>query len=176
MKSIAFLGRGGQGIVFAASVLAETLFRKGLYVAQLQSYGAEVRGGSVLAYVVYDEKHVDNPFIESFDTAVLLHEAAVTRWTFILRNSNIVIVNKDLVQTFYGKKVITVPLTRTLSEENLQGKENICSLGLIKGLGLVDYNDEDLIEILEKHTDWEQNVRAYNIGLKLGERIRRNIV
>lgn len=176
MKSIAFLGRGGQGIVFAASVLAETLFRKGLYVAQLQSYGAEVRGGSVLAYVVYDEKHVDNPFIESFDITILLHEAGVTRWASILKNSSIVVVNKDLVQTRYGKKVITVPITGTLSEENLQGKENICSLGLIKGLGLVNYNDEDMIEILKKYRDWEQNIRAYNIGLKLGERIRRNTV
>ncbi len=44
-------GRGGQGIVVAAAVFAEAVFREGLYARAFSLFGAERRGAPVTAFV-----------------------------------------------------------------------------------------------------------------------------
>ncbi len=172
MRSIAFLGRGGQGIVFAASILAEALFKKGYYVVQLQSYGAEVRGGSVLAYVIVDKKKVENPFIEAFNVAIVLHEAGARRWNKLLENTNLTIVDRDLVMTKTGKQVVEAPIVSELISNNLSGRENMASIGVLQGLELIDVDEETILSVLRGKKDLEANIRAYKLGVSVGERLK----
>ncbi len=51
MIEFRFHGRGGQGIVLAASVFAEAVFREGLYARAFSLFGAERRGAPVTAFV-----------------------------------------------------------------------------------------------------------------------------
>lgn len=51
MTEFRFHGRGGQGIVLAASVFAEAVFREGLYARAFSLFGAERRGAPVTAFV-----------------------------------------------------------------------------------------------------------------------------
>jgi 2-oxoacid:acceptor oxidoreductase gamma subunit (pyruvate/2-ketoisovalerate family) len=44
-------GRGGQGIVVAAAVFAEAVFREGFYARAFSLFGAERRGAPVTAFV-----------------------------------------------------------------------------------------------------------------------------
>lgn len=48
---ITFYGRGGQGAVTAAQVLAEAAIHSGLFASAFPEYGAERRGAPVRAYV-----------------------------------------------------------------------------------------------------------------------------
>ncbi len=50
MHEIVFFGRGGQGAVTAAQVLAEAAFVKGLYAQAFPKFGIERRGAPVNAY------------------------------------------------------------------------------------------------------------------------------
>jgi len=167
--SIAFLGRGGQGIVFAAEVLAEAFFRKGMYVAQMQSYGAEVRGGSVLAYIVLSEEPIENPFVESFDIAVVLHEAGARRWRKHVESSRIVVYDSDLARELERMSNATpAPIARRCMERGVGGRENVAAVGLVTS-ALID--EDTLIEVLKKRRDFEKNLEALRVGIELSKEI-----
>ena len=163
MASVAFLGRGGQGIVFAATITAETLFNLGYYVAQLQSYGAEVRGGSVLAHIVYDNKTIENPFIEQYDLAIVLHEAGLKRWIKHLEKSKTIIVDKDLVKTRMDN-MVTAPIIENVAREKLSGSENIVAVGIAMQLLLGREAIAVAKSILEKRSSPEKNIKALELG------------
>ena len=55
---IRFHGRGGQGAVTAAEILADAIFREGKYTQKIPLYGSERRGAPVTAFVRIDEKPI----------------------------------------------------------------------------------------------------------------------
>ena len=162
--SVGLVGRGGQGIIFAATALANALFNSGYYVAQLQSYGAEVRGGSVLAYVIYSEERIENPFIESFDKLVMLHDVKIEAWRKLVESSRAVIADEDLVKN-PPPHAIKLPITRVAAESGVGGRENVVALGCLAGMGVVSL--EALERVLPKGRDSSKNITALKLGYKL---------
>ncbi|MGC8932955.1 MAG: 2-oxoacid:acceptor oxidoreductase family protein [Candidatus Methanodesulfokora sp.] len=159
MRSVCFIGRGGQGVVFSAEVLARAAFLEGKYVAQLQSYGAEVRGGSVMAYVVIDEKPIENPFIEEFDLVVLL--SYPEEWKYVVDKGKQVVSDESIgIGTLF-------PFIRLARERNL--KENSIALGLVSAMG---YASLEFIEkALPKGKEFEENLRAVKIGFEEAKKL-----
>jgi len=58
MMEVRFHGRGGQGAVTAARLLAEAAFLEGKYCQAFPSFGAERRGAPVLAFTRIDNKPI----------------------------------------------------------------------------------------------------------------------
>jgi 2-oxoacid:acceptor oxidoreductase gamma subunit (pyruvate/2-ketoisovalerate family) len=58
VKEIRFHGRGGQGAVLAARMLANAFVVEGKYVASFPMYGFERRGAPVVAFTRLDDKPV----------------------------------------------------------------------------------------------------------------------
>ncbi len=58
MKEIRFHGRGGQGAVTAARILASAFVVEGKYVATFPMYGFERRGAPVAAFTRMDDKQI----------------------------------------------------------------------------------------------------------------------
>ncbi|MEJ2718689.1 MAG: 2-oxoacid:acceptor oxidoreductase family protein [Deltaproteobacteria bacterium] len=58
MKEIKVLGRGGQGAVTAAQVLATAVFLEGRWAQTFPQFGAERRGAPVIAYVRWDNQPI----------------------------------------------------------------------------------------------------------------------
>jgi 2-oxoacid:acceptor oxidoreductase gamma subunit (pyruvate/2-ketoisovalerate family) len=58
MIEVRFHGRGGQGIVTGAHLLAEAIFRGGKWVQMIPSYGGERRGAPVMASLRIDDKPI----------------------------------------------------------------------------------------------------------------------
>jgi 2-oxoisovalerate ferredoxin oxidoreductase gamma subunit len=58
MKEIKFYGRGGQGAVTAAQILAVAAFLEGKYAQTFPQFGAERRGAPVLAYARMDDQPI----------------------------------------------------------------------------------------------------------------------
>jgi len=170
--SIAFLGRGGQGIVFAGTILSEIMFNEGYYVSQLQSYGAEVRGGTVIAYVVVDEKPIENPFIESFDIAVVIHEDGLKRWSEHIKRSKVVIVDRDLVKTRYPN-MVEAPLSEKALENDVYTSLNMVAVGLVLGSGVLRVNDDTIDTVLRTRRGYEQNIKAVKLGMDMARGLGR---
>jgi len=58
MKEITVFGRGGQGAVVAAEILAEAYFHEGYYVQSFPSFGVERRGAPVTAFLRVDKEFI----------------------------------------------------------------------------------------------------------------------
>lgn len=58
MKEIRWHGRGGQGAVVAARVLATAVDKEGKFVMALPKFGAERRGAPVVAFTGFDDKPI----------------------------------------------------------------------------------------------------------------------
>ncbi|MEW6069133.1 MAG: pyruvate ferredoxin oxidoreductase subunit gamma [Candidatus Thermoplasmatota archaeon] len=58
MLEIRFHGRGGQGTVTAANILADACFKEGKYVQSFPYFGVERRGAPVTAYTRIDDKPI----------------------------------------------------------------------------------------------------------------------
>ena len=58
MQEIKFFGRGGQGAVTAAQILAAAAFREGKFAQTFPLFGAERRGAPVLAFVRIDQEPI----------------------------------------------------------------------------------------------------------------------
>lgn len=55
MKEMLLLGRGGEGVVLASQILAETFARAGFWVQSFPEFTAERRGAPISAFLRWDE-------------------------------------------------------------------------------------------------------------------------
>jgi len=162
--SICIVGIGGQGIVFATSILAQTLFEQGYYVSQLQSYGAEVRGGAVIGWVVYSNKPIECPFIDEFDVLIVLHQSGYRECLKRNIKGRTIIVDEDLVPE-PPPNAKKLPMNREVEKRNLRGLTNMVALGVLSALGYIDY--KVLREVVLRRKGGEMNVKALEVGLNI---------
>lgn len=55
MKEMLFVGRGGEGVVLASQILADTFARAGFWVQSFPEFTAERRGAPIAAFLRWDE-------------------------------------------------------------------------------------------------------------------------
>jgi 2-oxoisovalerate/pyruvate ferredoxin oxidoreductase gamma subunit len=73
MIEIIFHGRGGQGAVTAADVLATAAFLEGKYAQSFPSFSGERRGAPVMAFArIADERFIDRSRIVKADYVIVL--------------------------------------------------------------------------------------------------------
>jgi len=96
LKEIRIHGRGGQGGVTAAELLARAAFREGKWVQAIPFFGAERRGAPVKAFVrLSDEPIVVRSQVYNPDYVIVLDSALLDIVDVAegLKNNGIVIVN-----------------------------------------------------------------------------------
>lgn len=96
MKEIRIHGRGGQGAVLAARMLASAFVIEGKYVASFPMYGFERRGAPVVAFTRVDDKPVrEKTQIYTPDCLVVIDSSLMKLPTLFngLRPDSILIVN-----------------------------------------------------------------------------------
>lgn len=78
ITNVVIAGLGGQGVIRAANILAETAFRSGLDVKQGEIHGMSQRGGSVTSDVRFGRK-VYSPMVPTgeADFVLVLHPTQV---------------------------------------------------------------------------------------------------
>jgi pyruvate ferredoxin oxidoreductase gamma subunit len=111
---VTFYGRGGQGAVTAAQVLAEAAIHSGLFASAFPEYGAERRGAPVRAYVRIANQYlgIREP-IEKPDISVVFDTRLVEIFNIInITNPNgVIVINsgedyaRQLMSRFKGKVV-----------------------------------------------------------------------
>jgi len=176
MLCVKFLGRGGEGVVKAAEILARSVFIEGKHVQFIPFFGLERRGAPVTAYVKIDEKPIRvSGFPERFDFLValnplLLGEDAVKG----LREGGLIVANMHegirgpSLERF---RVATLDATRIALSEGLTiaGSPIINTMilgGLIEASKIVGF--ESVKHVIEE--EWSGRVREINLkALMLGK-------
>ncbi len=164
MRSIRILGIGGQGIAFSGWLLGYAATLSGLYASVHHSYGAEVRGGTVISNIIIDEEPIENPYREDFDTYIVLHSFG---WKNVeLRGDPTIIADIDIAEEEapMNKLIDWKPFDKIAHEEELP--INILALGYLCRKGIVSYEAlKTAIETRGKGV--ERNLKALDRGYNL---------
>ena len=159
---IGIAGKGGQGIVYLGRLLGQVGMEMGLYTAVTSSYGAEVRGGSVLTNVVFDEKEIVNPYIEEYDYIIILDSIG---WSKVsIKGNEYIIADKVLAwNEKYRDKVDWRDFDKYSHKFNLP--INMIVAGYLARLNIISY--DILVNAIRKGgRDIERNLKAVEIGYK----------
>jgi 2-oxoacid:acceptor oxidoreductase gamma subunit (pyruvate/2-ketoisovalerate family) len=137
MKEIRFHGRGGEGIVMGAEMLAYAFILENKYASSIPSFGAERRGAPVAASLRFDEKPIrETHQVYEPDCIVVLDPLIGNSPTIFdgLKDNGVAILNtpRPLENWPRGLKVIGIVDATTLALEEI-GKAvvNTCMLGAI---------------------------------------------
>ena len=153
-------GRGGQGTVTAAKVLADACISGGRYVQAFPEYGPERAGAPLRAYNRVSSKElrlhcpvlnpqvvciVDATLLEAIDVADGATEDAI----FIVNTTKAPSDIRGKLGATEGQKVFTVDATKISIETIGRALPNACMLGTVsKTTGIVEL--EDLVEDVKK--------------------------
>ena len=131
MIEIRFHGRGGQGAVVAAKILADAFFQEGKHVQSFPAFGVERRGAPVTAFTRVDDSpiflrcNIYTPDIIVVMDPTLLRETGVTTG---LKENGMVLVNaarEDLKTSEYeGFVVASVDATEIAVRRGLGTNTN----------------------------------------------------
>jgi 2-oxoacid:acceptor oxidoreductase gamma subunit (pyruvate/2-ketoisovalerate family) len=130
MYEVRFHGRGGQGAVTAANILAVAAFKEGKDIQAFPMFGVERRGAPVAAFMRMDDKPIDiKTQIYEPDAVVVLDPTLIDVVNVAegLKKGGIVIVNSTKNPSefdFADAKVFTVDATRIAVNNHLGTETN----------------------------------------------------
>lgn len=168
-------GYGGQGLITAAIILAETaVLYEGLNAVQSQSYGAAARGGVTRSDVIISDSEIDFPRVNQPNVLLCLAQEAYNQYYSIIRPGGLLITDSYLVdtQSKADARQKNLPIYKTVMEEI--GKPiviNICTVGVIQALTRVVSADslEKVVKSRVPSRFLELNLKALELGIKLGK-------
>ena len=121
MIEIRFHGRGGQGAVTAALLLAEAAWEEGLWIQKIPVYTTDRRGAPVTAYLRLDDK-------------------PIRRTSAIYEPDYVVVIDESLLEvvdvTDGLKDDGTIVLNNRLPPEELNLDTNVSSLATVDATGI----------------------------------------
>jgi 2-oxoacid:acceptor oxidoreductase gamma subunit (pyruvate/2-ketoisovalerate family) len=135
MKEIRIHGRGGQGAVMAARMLASAFVREGKYVASFPMYGFERRGAPVQAFTRLDEKPIrEKTQVLTPDCMVVIDPTLLKLGTLFtgLKPNGVLIINSASFNSRADKNLTlagVVDATKIAGEEIGRDIPNTCLLG-----------------------------------------------
>jgi 2-oxoglutarate ferredoxin oxidoreductase subunit gamma len=138
-------GSGGQGIMTLGKLLCMAAMREGRNVTYMQSYGAEVRGGTANCQVVVGSGTIYSPLVEQADSLVMLNQPSYDRFAPVLKPDGLMLVNSSTVSPrpdgqAAGARLFQVPATELAAEMGDVRAANVIMLGVLLGLtGLVNH-------------------------------------
>jgi pyruvate ferredoxin oxidoreductase gamma subunit len=147
-------GRGGQGVVTAAEILALAAFNEGRYAQAFPSFGSERMGAPVVAFCRFDDREirVREPVMEPdaliVQDATLLHQVEVFGGckpdAFILINTARSFDDLglgDFVEAFRRERLLTVPAGDLARQHTGRPVANAALLGGFAALtGLISFD------------------------------------
>jgi 2-oxoglutarate ferredoxin oxidoreductase subunit gamma len=132
-------GTGGQGMILAGRMLADTLIAAGLRVSQSTTYEPTSRGGVSRCDLIVSQAEVEYPLVTGLDYLVVLAQSAVGISNGLINLDGIVIVDAGVVarppQGDY--RLHRLPLIETARRLGNVRVANVVSLGALLALAPV---------------------------------------
>jgi len=187
--NILIAGVGGQGNLFASSILAEYLINKGYQILAVETIGAAQRGGSVVSHLRVSDSDLYSPLIPAGEVDILMgfeilemlrnFELLSTDGTYLLNDFKdpTVLCNMEL-DTYpsdesimaalqkSGKKGYTIKATECAREIGNSLLTNVVMVGALCQLSPL-FNSQEIKQVLAKKSPSkvrEQNLKAFEAG------------
>jgi 2-oxoglutarate ferredoxin oxidoreductase subunit gamma len=135
-RSTIIAGFGGQGILFAGKVLAEAALLEGREVLWIPSYGPEMRGGTASCTVIIADRMIGSPIVDRADGAVVLNPPSMAKYTPLVAEGGVLVVNTTLIEAEPGRDdidVVEVPCTALARQAGDDKLVSVVALGALLG-------------------------------------------
>mgnify|MGYP006286738547 CR=1 FL=1 len=110
-KRFIISGFGGQGVVFAGKLLAESAMRGSLLSTYFPSYGVAMRGGAAKCDVIVSDAEIGSPVIDRADIVISMSIEAMRKYEPLVKSDGVFILNSSLVHAESSRADIeTVPI------------------------------------------------------------------
>jgi 2-oxoglutarate ferredoxin oxidoreductase subunit gamma len=169
-------GSGGQGMVFAGTILAEAIgVEDGKNVCQTQSYGPEARGGASRSDLVVSSGDIYYPKPLGLDLLLALTQESCDTYFPALKDDGVLVVDSGLVSQLPNREAHGFPFTQIAREQlGTPMVANIVALGAIAALTKI-VSKNGLLEAVKRRAPKgteERNMKALEVGFGLIHRRR----
>ncbi len=132
-EEVIIAGFGGQGIILTGRLLAQTAMNAGKEVTFMQSYGAEVRGGTANSMVVIADEPIASPLISNPDSLIALNKASMSKFAPTIKSGGLLVINSSLIDSKPDVDdsidVLAIPADDIAIELGSQKSTNMVALG-----------------------------------------------
>ena len=171
---IVLSGSGGQGVITAAIILAESaVLYEQMTAVQTQSYGAAARGGASRADVILSDTKINYPMVNQPNILVCLNQEAYNAYASTIRPGGLLLTDNRFVKI--ERKVDALQRELPMYETVMKriGNNivfNICMLGALIGMTQLIRVESVLAGLQERvpPTFYDINTQALHIGIELG--------
>jgi len=177
-EEVTVAGFGGQGIILAGKLLAQTAMNAGKEVTFMPSYGAEMRGGTANSTIIIADEPIASPLVSSPDSLIAMNKASLNKFSTRVKTGGLLIMNSSLID---GKPdidksidILAVPADDIAVELNSKKSANMVALGAYlqrRGLFSIDAAAKSLPDVLAKryHKTLPINIEAMRRGAEFAK-------
>jgi 2-oxoglutarate ferredoxin oxidoreductase subunit gamma len=174
-------GFGGQGVMLAGKLLAQTGMKAGREVTYLPSYGAEVRGGTANCMVTVADEPIACPVVTDCDSLIVLNKASLNKFASRVRDGGLLVMNSSLIegeQELSGEiEVLSIPANDIAIELGSARSVNMVAIGAYlqaRGILSAEAAGACLCDVLAKryHALLSVNIEALKRGARFVEEAR----
>jgi 2-oxoglutarate ferredoxin oxidoreductase subunit gamma len=172
-EEVIIAGFGGQGVLLAGKLLAQTAMKAEKEVTYMPSYGAEVRGGTANCMVVIAESEIACPVVGNPDSLIAMNKASLDKFGPRVRDGGLLVLNSSLInekpQLSDSLAIVSVPANDLAVELGNVKAANMVALGAYlhkKGILSVAAAAECLSDVLARryHKTLPVNTEALQRG------------
>ena len=147
-KNFIIAGFGGQGILLAGTILANSFMLAGKNVTWYPCYGAEMRGGTVNCEIVVSDSEVSSVHKQDADYALVLNQQSFDKFVQRLKSGGTIIANSTLVAETKPRadiKYVFAPMTSLANDLGSGKVTNMVALGALSSV--VDVVDKEFLAL-----------------------------
>lgn len=136
-KNFIIAGFGGQGVLLAGTILANSFMLSGKNVTWYPCYGAEMRGGTVNCEIVTSESEVSSVHKKDTDYALVLNQQSFDKFVRRVKSGGTIIANSTLVAEVKPRediKYVFAPMTGLANDLGSSRVTNMVSLGVLSSV------------------------------------------
>ena len=139
-KNFIIAGFGGQGVLLAGTILANSFMLAGKNVTWYPCYGAEMRGGTVNCEIVVSDSEVSSVHKKDTDYALVLNQQSFDKFVLRVKPGGTIIANSSLVAEDRPRNDINyafAPMGNIANELGTNKVTNMVALGVLSAVAEV---------------------------------------
>lgn len=136
-KNFIIAGFGGQGVLLAGTILANSFMLSGKNVTWYPCYGAEMRGGTVNCEIVVSDSEVSSVHKKDVDYALVLNQQSFDKFVNRVKSNGTIVANSTLVSELKPRADINyvfAPMGKTANDLGTSKVTNMVALGTLSSV------------------------------------------
>lgn len=145
-KNFIIAGFGGQGVLLAGTILANSFMLAGKNVTWYPCYGAEMRGGTVNCEIVVSDDDVSSVHKQDTNYALVLNQQSFDKFVQRVKSGGTIVANSSLVEVTKPRADISyvfVPMGDLANKLGTSKVTNMVALGALSSV--VDVVDKEFL-------------------------------